>query len=207
MVEHISATTCPDERCYSREMERVERTGDDNQISIMSKKHAFENKFFDYREQQEICKERELFNLPSQYFDSQTKKMVNIPTQEITREPTKQEAKDVHDAFKDYTAEKLGKTWKHTYANGENEIRNVLEKKIDIVEQELTFDFDKKPQINQNIRKNETEIFHVSKKPRKGLPLLFTAILVILGNLHRLNIKMKLNPQWLLHFIIFFYAY
>jgi len=134
-------------------MERVDRTGDDNQISVMSKKHAFENKFFDYREQQELSKERELFNLPSQYFDSETKKMVNIPTQEIMREPTKQEAKDVHDAFKDYTAEKLGKTWKHTYANGENEIRNVLERKIDIVEQELTFDFDKKPQINQNIQK------------------------------------------------------
>lgn len=84
----------------------------DREVEQMKLKHNLEKKFFDYHEK------KELFNAP-QYFNNEL--LDRIPQVEA---PTTQERKELETAFKDYAAHRLGKTWKHVYANQEQDPSN-----------------------------------------------------------------------------------
>lgn len=78
----------------------------DKEVEQMKLKHKVEQAYFDYAEKSTLSSAKKLFR--------------NEFLPEIIRhaqEPNKSELAKLGNAFKDYVAHKLGKTWKHTYAD------------------------------------------------------------------------------------------
>lgn len=78
----------------------------DKEVEQMKLKHKVEQAYFEYAEKSALSGAKKLFR--------------NEFLPEIIRhtpEPTKGELAELGDAFKDFVAHKLGKTWKHTYAD------------------------------------------------------------------------------------------
>lgn len=81
----------------------------DKEVEQMNLKHKFEKSFFDYHEKKEISKAPQYFK--NEFLDS-------VPNLGYV---TKQDEKELHNLFKDYSAHRQGKTWKHVYASNDQD--------------------------------------------------------------------------------------
>ena len=77
-----------------------------------TKKLKFEQKFFDVAERHELSK-------ASDYFPNELKE--RLPQ---VKPVTKDEIKELHDSFRDYASQRLGKSWKNEYADPKQDPSN-----------------------------------------------------------------------------------
>lgn len=83
---------------------RVARMSNDPDVSkTFELKHKVENKYFDIQERLELSKAK-------QYFPNE----LNYPE---VKPVTRRDMEELHNMFRDYAAHKLGKEWRHTYAD------------------------------------------------------------------------------------------
>lgn len=83
---------------------RVARMSNDPNVSkTFELKHKVENKYFDIQERLELSKAK-------QYFPNE----LNYPE---VKPVTRRDMEELHNMFRDYAAHKLGKEWRHTYAD------------------------------------------------------------------------------------------
>ena len=81
----------------------------DRDLEEMKLKHKVEQKFFELSEKTELSQAAKLFKneLPE-----------NLPA---VAAPTQRELDELRDTFRDYAAHRMGKTWKHTYKNADQD--------------------------------------------------------------------------------------
>lgn len=83
---------------------RVARMSNDPDVSkTFELKHKVENKYFDIQERLELSKAK-------QHFPNE----LNYPE---VKPVTRRDMEELHNMFRDYAAHKLGKEWRHTYAD------------------------------------------------------------------------------------------
>ena len=94
---------------YMKEQQALEKSINsnmtDDQEKTLGMKHKFEQKFFDVAERHELSK-------ASDYFPNELKE--RLPQ---VKPVTKDEIKELHDSFRDYASQRLGKSWKNEYAD------------------------------------------------------------------------------------------
>lgn len=93
------------------EINTIPNDATDAQIKAIELKHKFEQDFFKAQEKNEYAKAEKLF--PNEFTSAYVKGSIK------DQPATKKEIDKVHEAFKDYTAAKLGETWRTEFVKDE----------------------------------------------------------------------------------------